>query len=127
MSKITADDIRQVNQTGIANPEAFWSYYTPVLQVAFELGQRGIDLAAAPVVSGMRYGIMPAGGISYNYRDERSERGLSLACIDGDKEVGSCIWFADRIEHNYTGVLLPYTGSDGEALILIIGIDNLDN
>jgi hypothetical protein len=126
MKKVTADEIRKANLEGLNDPQSFWDYYTPTLSVALDLGRRGISLQDAPVVSGIRYGKAPDGGISNNYRDGISERGLSLAKIDGAEEVGSVVWFEGREEHRYTGILLPYKGSDGEALILAEGVDNLD-
>lgn len=103
------------------------SWYSPILQVASDLGAlKGIDLTDCPVVTGYRYGTAPASGISYNYADQRSERGLSMAAINGQNEVGSCVWFADRDRVEYTGILLPYTGSDGEPLILAFGFDQFD-
>jgi len=126
MKKITAEDIRTANKEGLESPAAFWDYRTPTLSVALDLGRRGINLQDAPVVSGIRYGKAPEGGISNNHRDSISERGLSLAKVDDADEVGSVIWFEGREERRYTGILLPYKGSDGEALILAEGVDNLD-
>ena len=126
MEKITADDIRTANKEGLENPASFWDYRTPTLSIALDLGRRGISLQDAPVVSGIRYGKAPEGGISNNYRDGISERGLSLAKVDDADEIGSVIWFEGREERRYTGILLPYKGSDGEALILAEGVDNLD-
>ena len=126
MKKITTDDIRTANKEGLESPAAFWDYRTPTLSVALDLGRRGINLQNAPVVSGIRYGKAPEGGISNNYRDGISERGLSLAKVDDADEIVSVIWFEGREERRYTGILLPYKGSDGEALILAEGVDNLD-
>ena len=126
MKKITADDIRTANKEGLSSPASFWDYRTPTLSIALDLGRRGISIQDAPVVSGIRYGKAPEGGISTNHRDGISERGLSLAKVDGEDEVGSVIWFEAREERRYTGILLPYKGSDGEVLILAEGMDNLD-
>jgi len=60
--------------------------------------------------------------LSYNYRDQVSERGLSLANLEGEDEVGSSMFFKDRGLVQVSGVLLPKTGSDGEPLILPINI-----
>ena len=102
------------------------SYYTPVYQVAYNLGQDGIDLAEAPLVSGYRYGEIPESGISRNYADDISERGLSLAALDGGKEIGSSVWFADRKRVAVLGLLMPHTGSDGEPIILPVDVEDLD-
>lgn len=126
MKKITADDIRTANKEGLESPASFWDYRTPTLSVALDLGRRGISIQDAPIVTGIRYGKAPESGISHNYRDDISERGLSIAQLAGEKEIGSTMWFAERKECQYTGILLPYKGSDGEALILAEGMDNLD-
>lgn len=126
MKKLTREKILEVNKMGIENPDAFWSFYTPSLQVAFELGQNGIDLSGQPDVNGYRYGNIPESGLSHNYMDDRSERGLSLVAIDGQKEVGSSIWFCDRKKVKASGLLLPKKGSDGEPLILSYDIEDND-
>lgn len=120
---LSRDLILKANKAGLKNPASLRSYYTPVLQVAFELGQQGVDLSGQPTVSGWRYGNIPDSGLSYNYRDRKSERGLSLAQLDGEPEVGSSMWFTDRKKIRVTGLLLPYRGSDGEALVLPYGVD----
>jgi len=123
---MTRDRIIEINRLGINNPEAFGSFYTPVLQIAFDLGQQGIDLSQQPSVSGRRYGTIPTSGLSYNFADQRSERGLSLAAIYGHEDVGSVIWFAERKIVDVDGLLLPYTGSDGEPLILPYAVEDMD-
>jgi len=118
--------IQEVNRRGLRDRECCESYYTPVLQVAFDAGQKGIDITSAPVVSGIRYGKSPESGLSNNYSADRSERGLSLSRLDGQKEIGSSVWFGDRKQYSYHGVLLPYRGSDGEPLILPLHVEYLD-
>lgn len=78
-----------------------------------------------PVVTGYRYGNIPESGLSFNYADDRAEKGLSLAAINNTDEVGSTVWFTDRKVVTVSGVLLPVTGSDGEPLILIV--DSIEN
>ena len=124
--KTNQEAILKANKYGIRHAGEFASWYTAILQIASELGERGIDLASCPIVTGYRYGSAPERGISTNYAAGSSERGLSLAAVDGGKETGSCMWFADRARHEYTGILLPYKGSDGEPLILAFGFDNYD-
>lgn len=123
--KLTEEEIKKVNALGIQNPNAFWFWHTPVLQKAFNLGQLGIDLSDAPVVRGIRYGKAPESGISHNYADDKSERGLSLAQEAGCKEIGSTVWFGDRKAYEYRGVKVG-TGSDGETIILPLHVENLD-
>ena len=119
-------EILKANHNGLKNPDGFDSYYTPTLQVAYNLGQKGINLESQPDVSGERYGNIPESGLSYNYAAATSENGLSLANLNGEKEVGSTIWFADRKKVKVAGMLLPYKGSDGESLILTYDVENLD-
>jgi len=128
---VTERDIRTANAEGLKLRAAGYDYpgdrHTAILSIALYLGFEGVSLADAPVVSGYRYGNVPYSGISYNFRDGLSERGLSMAQLDGAKECASCIFIGDRPEVRVSGVLLPYTGSDGEALVLPIDcIDNLD-
>ena len=125
--KLTREKILAINRHGMRYPDDMVGYYTPALQIALELGQRGIDLSVQPTVTGYRYGTMPEGGLSYNYADDRSERGLSLAAIDGQDEVGSSVWFAGRAKVTVTGLLLPYQGSDGEPLVLPYDVDDMDS
>lgn len=115
---ISRERILAANKHGLEHPNDEGSYYTPALEVAKELGRKGIDLKNQPDVTGYRYGKQPDSGLSTNYAEGRSERGLSLANLKGKKPVGSVIWFADRKRVKSTGMLLPYKGSDGEPLIL---------
>jgi hypothetical protein len=105
------------------NTDTYWMYETPVLQEAYSAGwERGYDLSTQPDVSGYRYGSIPEGGVSYNYREQMLERGLSLAAVDGGAPVGSVIFFADRPKYEVRGLLLPWTGSDGEPMVLPYGV-----
>jgi hypothetical protein len=45
------EEILKANQAGISS-DCYESYRTPVLQIAFDLGQKNIDLATQPVVTG---------------------------------------------------------------------------
>ena len=126
MDKVSRADILNANKAGLDNPDSFWSYRTPVLQVAYELGTKGVDLSDAQDVTGYRYGAVPAHGLSHNYRDDRSERGLSLVAINGHKPVASVVWFCDRKRVRVSGLLLPYRGSDGEPLVLPYCVEYLD-
>jgi len=123
--KVTEEDIKSANLAGLRHKDSettYWSYYTPLLQVSYDYGHNGIDLTEEPVVTGFRYGDPSDSGLSYNYRDQVSERGLSLANLEGEDEVGSSMFFKDRGLVQVSGVLLPKTGSDGEPLILPINI-----
>lgn len=127
--KVSQKDITTANAAGLKHRDgsASWSYYTPVLQMAYNLGLDGVNLSDAPVVSGYRYGKVSEHGLSFNYADQKTEKGLSLAAIDGQPECSSVIWFRDRAKVAVSGVLLPLTGSDNEPLILPVGvIDNND-
>lgn len=125
---LTRQHIIDANQAGLRHrgTETWWSYYTPVLQVAYDRGLAGVDLAGQPDVRGYRYGQIPATGLSTNWAADTSERGLSLAALDGGAEVGSAMWFSDRPVHHVEGMLLPYRGSDGEPLVLPYGIEVWD-
>jgi len=77
------------------------------------------------VVTGYRYGALPESGKSHNHAAARDEIGVSLAQMDGEAEISSVIWFCDRARVAVTGILAG-RGSDGEALVIVIGRDNLD-
>jgi hypothetical protein len=127
MRYTTRQDIVEANAVGLRHKDTdtYWSYYTPTLQVAYNLGLAGVDLSDAPDVAGYRYGSAPDSCVSYNHAEARSERGLSLACLDGEQEIGSSVWFADREVIRYTG-LLAGRGSDGEPIILCYQAPYLD-
>lgn len=120
------DNIIKANKDGLANKDSLKSYYTPILQSAFELGQMGIDLSDSADFTGYRYGLSPEHGLSYNYMDAKKEHGLSLAQKKDGTIIASAIWFCNRDKMEYTGLLLPMAGSDGEALILPYNFELLD-
>lgn len=101
-------------------------WQTQALRVAYELGYEGKEINFDDVVDCERAGAVPAGGISYNFRDKYSEQGCSVINVKGEKPVSSVIWFADRKMVEVTGIRLPYRGSDGETLILPLGIEEYD-
>lgn len=124
--KLKVADVIAANKIGLDNRDSFFSYYTPVLQKAYNLGQLGIDLSKCPVVFGIRYGKAPDSGISYNYLDGKSERGLSLIQERGKPIIPSEIWFSARkTAYEYHGIKVGI-GSDGETLILPLHVDNLE-
>lgn len=97
---------------------------------AMEYGKAKLEdaLAKEAKLSGkeiyVRFGGLPAGGISYNYRDSVSEMGVSCyrAVLKGDKvyidcpDPGFIMFNSDRPLREITGVLVG-TGSDGEPLL----------
>lgn len=95
----------------------YTSWYTPRLQMAYNLGYDGIAVDFDNVVSGYRYGRCPEHE-SWNYAADRKECGVSLAVLDGSPEVGSSMWFADREKVSVKGLLIGAKGSDGEPLII---------
>lgn len=104
-------------------------YRTGALTAAANLGFENIDISKCESVIAYRFGAIPENGISYNYRDNECERGLSVAWLKGHKKEAknrNMAEFADREVVRVEGLLLPVTGSDGEPLILPYGIDNLD-
>lgn len=100
----------------------FASWYTPRLQMAYELGYEGIGVDFDNIISGYRFGACPEHE-SFNYAEGRKEWGVSLAAVDGQKEVGSTMWFSDRKKVNVKGLLIDATGSDGEPLIIPLDMD----
>ena len=101
-------------------------WYTRSIDKAYLMGYEGHEIDFTDIVSGYRYGDIPEGGVSFNYLDDMFEKGLSLAAVDGEKEVGSSMWFYDREKVKVSGIRLPFKGSDGETLILPLGIEQYD-
>lgn len=127
---ITRESLLDANLYGLREHRSgaitFASWYSPEHAAAYRYGTEGVDLSTQPTVEGWRRGGAKFGGISHNYRDDVSERGLSMMSIEGSKPGFSEMFMGDRDRHDYTGLLLPDTGSDGEPLILPYGSENLD-
>ena len=90
------------------------------------MGMEGIEIDFSNIVIAERYGNLPEGGRSHNYRDDIKEYGVSASNIKGEKEIGSVIFFCDRKKIEFQGILLPITGSDNEPLILPLNIEQYD-
>ena len=101
-------------------------WFTPALEAAYDMGYRGIAIDFENVVIAERYGNLPEGGVSFNYSEGKKELGCSASNIKGEKEIGSSMWFADREKIEFSGILLPVTGSDGEPLVLPLEIEQYD-
>ena len=71
-------------------------------------------------IVGYRYGEAPEGGLSWNYRENEWEPGVSMAQVGFDKEIGS---FAvsdagtSRKKFYYMGTICGQTGGDGEICL----------
>ncbi len=100
----------------------YTSWYTPRLQMAYDLGYEGVGVDFDHIVKGYRFGDVPE-GCSFNFRDNCKEHGVSLAAIEGQKEVGSVMWFGDRKKVEVTGLLISDTGSDGEPLVIPLDME----
>lgn len=125
--ELKVESVLRMNAKGLrdrVNGE-YQSFYTPVLQSAYNEGIAGHDLSSMPIVWGIRYGKAPELGISFNYAEGKAERGLSLAQEYGKKEIGSSMWFKDRKAYEYRGIKIG-VGSDGETIILPLHVENLD-
>ena len=101
-------------------------FRTPALEAAWNAGYNGHDIDFNDIVECFRAGNIPESGISYNYRENESEYGLSVLNVLGEEEIGSAIWFANRETIKIKGIRLPYRGSDGETLILPLNIEQYD-
>ena len=100
----------------------YCAWYTPRLEMAYNLGYDGIEVDFENIVRGYRYGECPQHE-SFNYADNTNEHGVSLAALDGQKEIGSSVWFCDREKVNVSGLLINETGSDGEPLIIPLDME----
>ena len=125
--KIGPKTLKKANAQGLIDSKTgdYQNYYTPAMQVAYNEGFAGRSLQDAEVVKGIRYGKSPDMGISYNFAENRSEKGLSLAQEYGKKEIGSSMWFKDRKAYEYEGLKVG-TGSDGETIIIPFHVEYLD-
>ncbi len=87
--------------------------------VWFEAGRQG---APAPTwTTAWRYGEIPEGGQSKNYRDNQLERGVSVMAIDGEPPVKTLSEFGIRHRRVVCvgGWLNPLdVGGDGEPLLI---------
>lgn len=115
----------RLGQVDAANND-YQCWSTACLDVAYTLGRDGKEINFDDVVKCNRAGNIPFGGVSYNFRDQLSENGLSVLNVIGENEVGSSVWFADRKEIEVEGIRLPYKGSDGETLVLPLNIEQFD-
>lgn len=120
---ITKDQILKANASGLKHRTTgqFWSYYTPALQIAYNLGYEGISLENAETITAFRYGKAPERFVSWNYAENKSENGLSVYT---EKSIVRSE-FLDRQKYEYTGIVCGI-GSDGEQVILCFDADNLD-
>lgn len=115
----------ELGQQDKAN-NSYQNWMTTCLGVAYDLGYEGKELNFNDVVKCYRAGSIPFGGVSFNYREQTSENGLSVLNVIGEGEVGSAVWFAERKVIEVEGIRLPYKGSDGETLILPLNIEQYD-
>lgn len=121
----TEKQIKKANAMGLKDlANGNWScWWNKILNVAYELGQDGMDLSDSPVVKAHRWGDVPEDGISKNHAENRAENGCSCAWLDSNPN--DCYGYmtqasgADCVE--VSGVLVKDTGSDGEPLILLVG------
>jgi hypothetical protein len=126
MQLTTREKILKANRYGLRNQD-YASWHTGIYQVACDLGCDGIDLSQQPDVTAWRRGNLPAGGISINHATGDSERGLSVMAIGDNDAHWSEMFSGDRCRVDVRGMLLPYTGSDDEPLLLAYDIEDMDN
>ena len=126
--KTTVKMYKKAYEAGIQDEKNGWyrGYHTAIFNAVYDCGRKGVKIDFDKVVKAVRYGDVPEGGRSKNYRDDYQEDGPSVAYIEGDKEVGSSIWFKDRNKVSLRGILLPQKGSDGESLLLPLNLDQYD-
>lgn len=104
--------------------DAYWhetQHYTHTEMVCAEAGLIGEEKPY--IVTGWRFGNIPSSGLSYNYRDDRPEAGVSVMAVDGGAETQdklSALFISiDRPRVRVRGLLHTFrTGADGEPLLL---------
>jgi len=106
---------------GLPNPEGFVDM-GPVSRTFFMAGQRGLK---KPVFArGWRYGKIPDSGVSWNFADDRPERGISMMAVwHKDAAILKSKTFelftaAGEKKYVVKGFLSPFLGSDGEPLLV---------
>ena len=125
MSHPTEKQIKRANEIGRQHAAlGEWvCWWNKILDVAYRLGQDGIDLTEAPTVDAHRWGDIPKDGISVNHAEDRAELGCSCAWLDGNPN--DCYGYMSQASGldsvAIRGVLVPDTGSDGEPLVLLVG------
>ena len=102
--------------------DAVYMRSTSTMREFFAIGFDGYDYPQ--YVTGYRYGHIPQGGQSYNYRDDVSERGVSIVAVNDGAMTQDMVSLAfvqcGRPVVTVTGYLHPgATGSDGEPLLLL--------
>ena len=94
---------------------------TPALATFFDLGYAGKPLPE--YVTGWRFGAIPESGISYNFRGNRPEKGLSIMAIDGEEPTDDAKLYAifnhSKGDIVRVGGWLVGFGSDGEPLLIL--------
>ena len=126
--KTTVKMYKKAYEAGIQDEKNGWyrGYHTAIFNAVYDCGRKGVKIDFGKVVKAVRYGDVPEGGRSKNYRDDYMEDGTSVAYIEGGEEVGSSIWFKDRNKVSLIGILLDQKGSDGESLLLPLNLDQYD-
>jgi len=86
----------------------------------FEAGRAGYELPTYG--TGWRYGAIPESGRSYNYRDDRLERGVSVMQLDGGEKIKTLAELnslSTRPIVRVSGYVNPSDcGGDGEPLLI---------
>lgn len=98
-------------------PEVNFDHYEA--NVFFEAGRRKLEFPK--YVCGWRYGDVPQGGRSFNYREGRAEAGVSVMALEGEKPVKTISKFGirHRPKVKVCGWLHPFeVGGDGEPLLI---------
>jgi hypothetical protein len=126
--KTTVKMYKKAYEAGIQDEKNGWyrGYHTAIFNAVYDCGRKGTKIDFTKIVKAVRYGDVPEGGRSHNYRDDYLENGTSVAYIEDGKEIGSSIWFKDRSKVSLRGILLPQKGSDGESLLLPLNLDQYD-
>jgi len=103
---------------------SYWKEIDRMNSTALVFLSAGMCGAEMPyMVTGWRYGHVPAIGHSYNYAADRPEQGVSLMAVDGGQTavdlISTAFLSAGRPVVRVRGYLNTIeTGSDGEPLLL---------
>jgi len=101
--------------------EAMWEEQIPdywPIQKAFDLGFNGVTWE---IKEYERLGSVPEDGPSYNYMDQRPEKGVSVVTEDWKKTIHGIFFmskYGNRQTVKFNGVFTGFYGGDGEPLVL---------
>ena len=116
MALLKKQDFEKANKLGLAGADV--CFYSPLLNVAFDLGCNGQSIDDCEIINCFRFGGLPDTGVSHNHASDCSEKGLSVY-TDSDVIRAEFEERGNKVE--LRGIKVA-TGSDGEPVVLPLDI-----